>query len=158
MALVLCPTCRRHVFETEERCPFCSGAIAAADRRVAVAPAGRSRAQRYALGAAIAASVGVAHLTGGKRARAADGGGLLDAASDAEGPVEAGDGDGATSNDASAMNNGSTFDAGANQLPPQEWHSGGGACTNSGGCCGSTSVCPPYGCVFVDDGCDFVHA
>lgn len=92
--------------------------------------AGHSRAQRYALGAAVAASIGVAKADTPK-----DGS-----------PVAASDAD---------------ADADASQPPPLRLeppqHQGGGPCQRVGGCCNSQVVCPPYGCVFPDDGCDVVH-
>jgi hypothetical protein len=33
----------------------------------------------------------------------------------------------------------------------------GSPCQTVGGCCNSTVVCPPYGCVFPDEACDILH-
>lgn len=57
-AMVLCSACKRHVFAKEAACPFCGSAIRAEARyaQPALAPE-LSRAERYAIGAAIAVSV-----------------------------------------------------------------------------------------------------
>ncbi len=60
-AMVLCPACKRHVFAAEPACPFCGIGFAQSAHPGAppVAPE-LSRAQRYMVGAAIAASVATA--------------------------------------------------------------------------------------------------
>ena len=60
-SMVLCPSCKRHVFPRETACPFCAVAISAEPGAppLALAPE-LSRAQRYVVGAAIAATVAVA--------------------------------------------------------------------------------------------------
>ncbi|MDI1450664.1 hypothetical protein [Polyangium sp. 6x1] len=57
--MILCAACKRHVFSSEPACPFCGLALSAAAEP---SPAPRvspeiSRAQRYALGAAVALSL-----------------------------------------------------------------------------------------------------
>ncbi|MDC3962326.1 hypothetical protein [Polyangium jinanense] len=60
-SMVLCPSCKRHVFPRETSCPFCGLAISAEPGAPAPALAPElSRAQRYLVGAAIAATVAVA--------------------------------------------------------------------------------------------------
>ncbi|HET8938589.1 MAG TPA: hypothetical protein VFN67_34325 [Polyangiales bacterium] len=52
-----CDSCARHVFVTEQACPFCRAPLTAAAEPVRVAiPSGASRAQRLALAAAIGGS------------------------------------------------------------------------------------------------------
>ncbi|MDI1448881.1 hypothetical protein [Polyangium sp. 6x1] len=60
-SMVLCPSCKRHVFPRETACPFCGLGISTEPGAPppAVAPE-TSRAQRYLVGAAIAATVAVA--------------------------------------------------------------------------------------------------
>ncbi len=60
-AMVLCSGCRRHVFAGESACPFCGIGFASTNASVTPAVASElSRAQRYVVGAAIAASVATA--------------------------------------------------------------------------------------------------
>ncbi|MRG98386.1 hypothetical protein [Polyangium spumosum] len=63
-SMVLCPSCKRHVFAREASCPFCGLAISAISTEPGAARASAtqemSRAQRYLVGAAIAATVAVA--------------------------------------------------------------------------------------------------
>jgi hypothetical protein len=60
-AMVLCSACKRHVFAGERACPFCGLAFSSTAHPPApsVAP-DLSRAQRYVVGAAIAATVATA--------------------------------------------------------------------------------------------------
>jgi len=60
-AMVLCPACKRHVFAGEAACPFCGLGFASTASPAAphMGPE-LSRAQRYAVGAAIAASIATA--------------------------------------------------------------------------------------------------
>jgi len=60
--LVVCESCRRHVHETEARCPFCDGEVRA--RPVGAIPTGISRAAQYALGAAVITSAAVSASCG----------------------------------------------------------------------------------------------
>ena len=56
-----CDSCARHVFVTEQTCPFCKTPLSAAPEPARVAiPSGASRAQRLALAAAIGSSTLVA--------------------------------------------------------------------------------------------------
>ncbi len=60
-AMVLCPGCKRHVFAGEQACPFCG--IGFVSAQAAPAPSigpELSRAQRYVVGAAMAASIATA--------------------------------------------------------------------------------------------------
>lgn len=60
-AMVLCPGCKRHVFAGESACPFCGIGFASTMAPAVPQIAGElSRAQRYVVGAAIAASVATA--------------------------------------------------------------------------------------------------
>ncbi len=54
--MILCSACKRHVFAVEPACPFCGLGLAPTARKPSVPSASpdMSRAQRYALGAAIA--------------------------------------------------------------------------------------------------------
>lgn len=127
----------------DEACPFCGlGRSGDAPSSPAIAP-GRSRAQRYALGAAVAASIAVAKADGvagsPPAAEAADAGSgravMVPVASDPEADAEA-------------------------PLPqePDRFERTGSPCQRVGGCCNTQVVCPPYGCVFPDEACDLVRA
>lgn len=60
-AMVLCPGCKRHVFSGETACPFCGIGFASTNAASANPVASElSRAQRYVVGAAIAASIATA--------------------------------------------------------------------------------------------------
>jgi hypothetical protein len=144
MDLDLCCGCRRHVRATETTCPFCGaartpGAPAPPTRNLG-SPAPRSRAQRYVLGAAVVASIGIAKAGASPSE---------DAGSDAM--AVASDPTSETAED----------DAGPKEIPiPHEdqWYDRrqSNPCSG-GGCCGGPVICPPYGCVFPDEACDIVH-
>ncbi len=56
--LLPCPSCARHVRQTESGCPFCGSALALADAAQRTMPTQRlGRAATFAFGAAIATSV-----------------------------------------------------------------------------------------------------
>lgn len=60
-AMVLCPGCKRHVFAGEPACPFCGiGFASTAPAPMPAIGAEFSRAQRYVVGAALAATVATA--------------------------------------------------------------------------------------------------
>src|SRR4051812_34445206 len=60
-AMVLCPGCKRHVFAGETACPFCSVGFSSTEHSSPAPFASElSRAQRYVVGVAIAASVATA--------------------------------------------------------------------------------------------------
>lgn len=61
--MVLCPGCKRHIFAKETSCPFCGLAVTAlptAQPASRALPPELSRAERYAIGAAMAVSVATA--------------------------------------------------------------------------------------------------
>lgn len=69
-SMVLCPSCKRHVFPRETSCPFCGLAISAEPNAAHPPPTPEmSRGQRYLVGAAIAATVAVAAGCSTKPAR-----------------------------------------------------------------------------------------
>jgi hypothetical protein len=61
--MVLCPGCKRHIFAKETSCPFCGVAVVASQNARAASrslPPDLSRAELYAIGAAMAVSVAAA--------------------------------------------------------------------------------------------------
>jgi hypothetical protein len=139
MSLDLCSGCRRHVRETETTCPFCGatltlGAVAPPARNFS-SSAPRSRAQRYVLGAAVAAGIGIAKASAATETMAV----ASDTASEP------------TSDPAQE-------DAGAMPAPepledPRMEQRQGSPCVHSGACGCGPLICPPYGCVFPDEDC-----
>lgn len=68
-----CDACARHVFVTEQSCPFCHAQLAAAPEPAQLAvPAGASRAQRLALAAAISGSALLGCTQDGDNAQSTD--------------------------------------------------------------------------------------
>jgi hypothetical protein len=55
--LILCPGCQRHVRSDENRCPFCGTIPAPLEPQESVSTTGMSRAQVFALGAALATGI-----------------------------------------------------------------------------------------------------
>jgi hypothetical protein len=156
MHYALCSTCRRHVRAEDPTCPFCASptianATSSGGARVGgVAP----RAKRYALGAAVAATLGSVSCGGGTSTSVAADASISDAAGGdaANGDATASDGangDGATS-DAALTDSGSA-DAGSDACAPPP----GCICDSQGQV---ACPAPPYGCVFPDDACDVVRA
>jgi hypothetical protein len=63
--LVPCPSCRRHVRQSEESCPFCSSALSLSHVPEAVLPRGRlGRAATFAFGATLASATVLAACGG----------------------------------------------------------------------------------------------
>lgn len=172
-AMVLCPACKRHVFAGEIACPFCG--IGFSHAALPSAPAASpelSRAQRYVVGAAIAASMATASCSSPTVVHNPDELGNVtvdvnDTQTDRnskESLEVARDPDG---NDDNALAEEEARRAEAErrrreeeqrrlQLQEQQeweernrWRHRGGQCVNG--------VCPPYGCVFPDEACDIVR-
>lgn len=150
MDLDLCNGCRRHVRTTESTCPFCgapraAGAPTPHERGVSAASP-RSRAQRYVLGAAVAAGIGIAKASAAPSADAGSDA-MAVAADPSSAPSQVADGDAGPPGE----------DAGTAMEQPRDFykenypmHQGGGPCSTPG-CCGGPVICPPYGCVFPDE-------
>ncbi len=169
-AMVLCSGCKRHVFASESACPFCGIGFASTNASVTPTMGSElSRAQRYVVGAAIAASVATAGCSSptvvhnpndlgnvtvdvnetraDRQARES-----LEVARDPNG------GDNTLANEEAArreQQERARREEEERRLLQQqeEWqrrngwrHQGGGGCQNG--------VCPPYGCVFPDEACD----
>jgi hypothetical protein len=148
MDLDLCGGCRRHVRATETTCPFCGAARAPGSPELPAPdlgrPAPRARAQRYVLGAAVVASIGIAKASA-STGEDAGSNSIVVASDPTSAPAPA-----STDEDAGAT---------PPSLPQEEpWmdQRQGNPCATVGGCCNSTVVCPPYGCVFPDEACDIL--
>jgi len=167
-AMVLCPGCKRHVFAGEPACPFCGIGFASTNTSVTPGMGSElSRAQRYVVGAAIAASVATAgcssptvvqnpndvgNVTVDVNETQADRGTrkTLEVARDPNGD------DNTLANEEAArraQQERARREEEQRRLQQQQledrdrWrHQGGGSCVNG--------VCPPYGCVFPDEACD----
>ena len=167
-SMILCPSCKRHVFTREASCPFCGLAISS---EPGVAPPSAtpemSRAQRYAVGAAIAATFATAGCGSPTTVQNADDVHVVDVGN------TNGDGsDGQTKGNglevARDPSDGEVLaDPEAERRRQQElerrrleqqriqeemdWR------TRRGGSCGPNGQCPPYGCVFPDEACDILR-
>jgi hypothetical protein len=149
MSLDLCSICRRHVRATETTCPFCGatltpGAVAPPARNLS-SSATRSRAQRYVLGAAVAAGIGIA------KASASTGADV-----ESETMAVASDPTSEPTSDPAQE------DAGAMPVPepredPRMYERQGNPCVHTGACGCGPVICPPYGCVFPDEDCAIEH-
>src|SRR5262245_9533639 len=141
--MILCPACQRHLFAGEASCPFCGLALAPEPARAQEPDTWPelSRAQRYAIGAAIAVSIAGTGCGGTQTTDTTNpsggttnpSGGTTNAvAGPAEGEQDAGV-------------------SGHKDTDELEWRRRGNPCTPEG-------LCPPYGCVFPDEECDIVRA
>jgi len=168
-AMVLCPACSRHIFARELACPFCGTAVTS---KGAASPpslsAELSRAQRYAIGAALAASVATAacssptkvhdandlvvdtnarqdpNLSGGSSGGSHQ---TLEVATDPNDPNLVAE-DEAARQKKQEQERQRQLDLQKRQ-DWQERHWQNHQCQNG--------VCPPYGCVFPDEACDVLR-
>lgn len=169
MSLVPCSACKRHVFAREASCPFCGVALEAfAERRAAPAFAPEmSRAERYLVGAAIAATFATASCGGSPtvvetqrgdvvnvdahETNTQGGGGTLEVAGD---PNEVAGGD---PSDAERKRQEELERKRQEEImrsmdrERREWEER----MRSRPPC--NPICPPYGCVFPDEACDVLH-
>lgn len=164
MSLVPCHACRRHVFATEVACPFCGSAVAEDAAGERSAPVAASRAQRFAIGAAIAASVGAA---AGACRPAQSSESLVVTTVDAGEPpsmpraVSPNEPPPAPTGTAQRRQRREVdpddADVDQQRRQEQDWRHRrrGGQCVTNGQ---GRVVCPPYGCVFPDEACDVVRA
>lgn len=173
-AMVLCPGCKRHVFAGETACPFCGIGFASTNSSTTpTITAELSRAQRYVVGAAIAASVATAgcssptvvhnpneveNVTVDVKETQAD----RTARESLEVARDPNPEDNTLANDDAAQREQQERarrekeEQQQRQKQQEEWrrrneqrHQGGGPCINGN--------CPPYGCVFPDEACDVVR-
>jgi hypothetical protein len=186
--MILCPACRRHLLAVEPECPFCGLALAPPPARApspAMSPE-LSRAQRYAIGTALAASVaGIGCNRAPSTIEPSPEPSSAQEPVDAAPPPAASTPPGAPAPsstggsspapallaDAGAADAGAA-DAGA--AAPRKWRpppppppppdfEGGGQRENwhPHSCWKGRNgkmVCPPYGCVFPDEDCTVVRA
>ncbi len=161
-AMVLCPGCKRHVFAGEPACPFCGiGFASTASTPAPAMSAELSRAQRYVVGAAIAATVATAGCSSptvvrnpdevgnvtvdvNETQRERDDAKKLEFASD---PNQNDDEIARRKRERDRV----MHDVDENDKQNDEWErrrrwEEGHRCVNN--------VCPPYGCVFPDEACD----
>jgi len=172
--MVLCPACRRHIFTKEPSCPFCGQGVESTVRGLPAVPKESSRAQRYAIGAAIAASVVTAACSSPTTVNSANdvvdtsaSGGSSGGDTNASGGSSGGNtttSDGSNNTMQVARDPNDPNEKAAKERRRQEAeqqrrkqeheeqyrHQGGGPCLPNG-------QCPPYGCVFPDDACDVVR-
>ena len=168
-AMVLCPGCKRHVFAAEPACPFCGVGFASTNASATPAIASElSRAQRYVVGAAIAASVATAgcssptvvhnpndlgnvtvdvNETQSERTHRES----LEVARDPNRDDNTLAAEEAARREQAerAQREEEQRRLQQQQQQRQHWHQGGGSCVNG--------VCPPYGCVFPDEACDTIR-
>jgi hypothetical protein len=172
-AMVLCPACSRHIFAKDAACPFCGAAIAPASVSPAPSlPAELSRAQRYAIGAALAASVATAACSSPTKVHDANDL-VVDTNTNASGDLGGGSSGGSKKTlDVATDPNDQNIAADNDELERQRaekerkrrqleldrqkqqngederqhWNR---QCVNGN--------CPPYGCVFPDDACDVLR-
>jgi hypothetical protein len=170
-AMVLCPGCKRHVFCSEPACPFCGIGFASTNPSITPSIASElSRAQRYVVGAAIAASVATAGCSSPTVVHNPDEAGNVtvdvnETQSDRkarESLEVARDPDGDDNRLAAEEAARRAREERARreeeqrrlqlerqqELEDRQWRRGG-QCVNG--------VCPPYGCVFPDEACDIIR-
>ena len=180
MNMVLCHACKRHIFAKESSCPFCGVLPTAPTALSPTQPRPMatelSRAERYAIGAAMAVSVATAGCSSPTTVHNADEIRTVDVNTTPDGSGASGD---------TGAGNGSNNDLEVARDPqgnetqladpeaerrrreeleqrrrdealrrqkdeqPPFWH-------NRPPCQGN--ICPPYGCVFPDEACDVVRA
>lgn len=159
-AMVLCPGCKRHVFAGEPACPFCGiGFASTASAPAPAMSAELSRAQRYVVGAAIAATVATAGCSSptvvrnpdevgnvtvdvNETQRERDDAQKLEFASD---PNQSEEEARRKREKETVILKDATDDERHKEWERRRWERGH-SCSNG--------VCPPYGCVFPDEACD----
>jgi hypothetical protein len=174
--MILCPTCRRHLFAGEAKCPFCGVALTAEVRGSSPPPLSSdlSRAQRYAIGTALAVSVAGAGCGPGPTIVRAPATSVEQSATpivDTDTPDPETTNPDETDPFATASDSKKTTvatdpdpdDSRKKVVPPHDpidTQQDGWRNRRRSQCVQSPKgiVCPPYGCVFPDEACDIVRA
>lgn len=171
-AMVLCPGCKRHVFAGEPACPFCGiGFVSTTPAPAPSMGSELSRAQRYVVGAAIAASVATAGCNSPTVVRNPDEVGnvtvdvnetrnerdqqkSLEFATDPNGNDDALAAEEAARRAREERARREEEQRRLQERQQEEWQRRQ-QWENRHSC--SNGVCPPYGCVFPDESCDTVR-
>jgi len=165
-SMILCPSCKRHVFARESSCPFCAIALSGDARRPSPEPPAKdlSRAQRYVVGAAIAATFATAACSSPTVVHDADHVHVVNVDPPPPPPDGKSSSGGGNGNRLEVAGDPDELEAERQRelerrrqeelerqrdLEEDRWHRRGGSCQNG--------VCPPYGCVFPDEACDILR-